>query len=63
MSDFGERSGVVYCQTPWGQWGQTIDEVLVDISVATGTRSKDVRCEIKPRELVVTVSGKVVVEV
>lgn len=63
MSDFDERSGVVYCSVPWGQWGQTIEEVYIEVEVAMGTRSHDIHCEIKPRSISVIVCGKEVIKV
>ena len=67
MSDFDERSGVVYCKTPWGQWGQTIDEVFVEVDVAASSssssssssvRAKDIKCEIRPNAIAVSVRGQ-----
>ena len=40
-----------------------MEEVLVEVEVAVGTRSKDIRCEIKPRELEVTVHQRPVIKV
>lgn len=62
MSHFDERSGVVYCETPWGQWGQTIEEVFVEVNVPEGTRARDVRCSIHPRRITVKVGGEEVIE-
>lgn len=58
MSHFDERSGVVYCKTNWGQWGQTIDEVFVEVDVTEGTKAKDIHCNIKPKAISVTVNKK-----
>ena len=58
MSNFDERSGLVESKTPWGMWTQTIDEVIVEVNVDEGTKSKDVRCNIGPRSIELTVAGK-----
>ena len=63
MSDFDERSGVVYCRVPWGQWGQTIEEVHLEVDVPVGTKSRDIQCEIKPRSISVVIHGKEVIKV
>ncbi len=58
MSDFDERSGVVYSKAPWGQWGQTIDEVFIEVEVSDRSiRAKDIKCEIKPNSIAVSVGG------
>lgn len=60
MSNFDEKSGVVYCKTPWGQWGQTIEEVLIEVEIAEpGTRAKDIKCDIKPNSISVSVANEV----
>lgn len=59
MSDFDERSGVVYSTTPWGQWGQTVDEVFIEVQVSDGgVGAKDIKCEIKPTSILVSVRGE-----
>ena len=63
MSHFDEKSGVVYCHTPWGQWGQTMEEVTVEVEVPEGTKTRDLRCDIKPRSLSIIVNKKDVVRV
>lgn len=63
MSHFDERSGVVYCSTSWGQWGQTIEEVFIEVDVVEGTRPRDIQCELKPKSLSVTVSKKEILKV
>ena len=63
MSHFDERSGVVYCKTGWGQWAQTIDEVFIEVDVTEGTKAKDIRCEIKPKSISVTISKKELIQV
>jgi len=63
MAFFDDRSGIVPCQTPWGQWWQTMDEVFVEINVAEGTRAKDIKCTISTTHLSVVVTGETVIEV
>ena len=60
MSNFDEKSGVVYCKTPWGQWGQTIEEVFIEIDVPeAGVRGKDISCDIKTTSIAVSIRGNV----
>ena len=63
MSDFDERSGVVTCNTEWGQWWQTMDEVWIQINLTEGTRAKDIRCDVATKKLNVCVNGHVTVQV
>ena len=63
MSDFDERSGLVQCKTPWGSWAQTMEEVVVEVDVPVGTKSRDVRCSIQPRNIALSVGGKEVFKV
>lgn len=56
MSNFDEKSGLVYSTTPWGQWAQTIEEVFIEVTVAEGTKSRDIVCDIKPNSISFTVS-------
>lgn len=56
MSNFDEKSGLVYSATAWGQWAQTIEEVFVEVAVAEGTKSRDITCDIKPNSISLTVS-------
>ena len=63
MSHFDERSGLVYCSTKWGQWAQTIEEVYIEVEVADGTKSRDIRCDLTPSSISVTVSQKLILKV
>lgn len=62
MSDFDERSGIVACETEWGRWWQTMDDVTVEIDVLSGTKAKDIKCTIRPTWISVSVSGNIVFE-
>ncbi len=60
MSNFDEKSGVVYCKTPWGQWGQTIEEVFIEVDVTeANVRAKEISCDIKPTSITVAIRGTV----
>ena len=63
MTDFDERSGIVPCQTPWGKWWQTIDDVFMEIPVPDGTKSKEIKVEFKPKYLKVVISGAILIDV
>jgi len=63
MSLFEEKSGVVVCKTDWGSWAQTIDDVVIEINVPKGTKSKEIKCNISPKSLAVSVQGKEIVKV
>ena len=63
MSHFDERSGVVPCQTPWGSWSQTIDEVFVEVSVPEGTKARDISCTITSHSINLVVAKKEIIKV
>lgn len=63
MSDFDEKSGIVACETEWGRWWQTMDDVTVEIHVLLGTKAKDIKCTIRPTWISISVSGSLVFEV
>ncbi|XP_022084849.1 nudC domain-containing protein 2-like isoform X3 [Acanthaster planci] len=58
MAHFDEKSGIVPCQTPWGQWYQTMEEVFVEVNVQEGTKGKMVTVNFDPKHLSCTVKGK-----
>ena len=58
MSNFDERSGLVYCKAPWGQWAQTVEDVFIEVQLEGHTSAKDIVCDMKPRYLSVCVTGK-----
>ena len=53
MAHFDEKSGLVQCRTSWGTWGQTVDDVQIEVNVEKGTKSRDVKCTIQPKEIAV----------
>ena len=63
MSHFDERSGVVYCSTEWGQWAQTIEEVFIEVDVPDGTKSQNIRCDVTPTSISVTVNQQQIFKV
>ena len=63
MSDFDEKSEVAACKTEWGRWYQTMDEVYVEVHLEEGTSGKQVKVNIMPKKLLVTVKGEKVIEV
>ena len=57
---FDEKSGIVLCRTSWGTWGQTVDDVQIEVDVAKGTKGRDVKCTIQPKEISLSVHGETV---
>lgn len=60
---FEERSGVVPCGTPWGQWYQTLEEVFIEVQVPPGTRAQDIRCGLQSRHVALAVGGREILKV
>lgn len=63
MADFDERSGVVACNTEWGLWYQTLDEVSIEIKVSKAVKAKDIIVKSTTSHLFVSVAGKAKIEV
>ncbi|XP_051870234.1 nudC domain-containing protein 2 isoform X1 [Pristis pectinata] len=59
---FEERSGIVPCKTPWGEWYQTMDEVFIDVHVPLGTSAKDIKCNLGSKEIALSVKGTVILK-
>ncbi|XP_044517652.1 nudC domain-containing protein 2 isoform X2 [Gracilinanus agilis] len=55
---FEERSGVVPCGTPWGQWYQTLEEVFIEVQVPPGTRAQEIQCGLQSRHVELAVRGQ-----
>ncbi|KAM4747195.1 nudC domain-containing protein 2 [Rhinophrynus dorsalis] len=55
---FDERSGVVACQTPWGCWYQTIEEVFIEVNVPPGTQAREIQCKLGSRDIALAVKGR-----
>ncbi|XP_060564958.1 nudC domain-containing protein 2-like [Ruditapes philippinarum] len=62
MSNFDETSEVAACTTVWGRWYQTMDEVYVEVNLEEGTIGKQVKVNIMPKRLHVSVKGETVIE-
>eukprot|EP00794_Sanderia_malayensis_P007563 gene7563-8401_t len=60
MDCFEERSGLVTCTTPWGKWGQTIEDVIIYVDVPEGTVSKMIQCVIQFKKISLIVKDTVV---
>ncbi|KAH0503495.1 NudC domain-containing protein 2 [Microtus ochrogaster] len=60
---FEERSGVVPCGTPWGQWYQTLEEVFIEVQVPPGTRAQDIQCGLQSRHVALAVGGREIFKV
>ena len=60
---FDEKSGIVSCNTDWGQWWQNLEEVYVEIDVPEGCSANDIKCICKTKYLSVTVKGKIIIDV
>ncbi|KAM9833402.1 nudC domain-containing protein 2 [Syngnathus typhle] len=54
---FDERSGLVPCQTSWGSWSQTMEEVFIEVNVPPGTSAKEVKCHLATRDIELNVKG------
>jgi len=62
-SHFDEKSGVVFHETSFGRWWQTVAEVVIEVNVEKGTRGKDVSVVIKPSQLECRVKGELIFKV
>lgn len=64
MADnFDERSGLVFSETPWGKWGQTIEDIHILIKVVKGTRAKAIKCNVEPGTIHISVAGQTILKV
>lgn len=63
MANFDEKSGIIPCNTPWGKWLQTVEDVFVEVLVPEGTKCKEISINIQTRTIKVVVSGKEVFSV
>lgn len=62
-SHFEERSGIVPCQTPWGQWYQTMEEIFIEVNVPPGTSAKEIKCVLESKQIQLCVKGREVLKV
>ena len=63
MAHFDDTSGVVSCNTDWGRWWQTMEDVCIEVNLEEGTTARLVQCQIKPKTIKVVVKGNPVIEV
>ena len=61
--NFEEKSGAVPCNTSWGSWYQTMEEVFVEVNVPVGTRAKEVKCTLGSKQAELCVKGQEVFKV
>ena len=63
MSYFDETSGIVACETEFGRWWQTVDEVVIQVDLPEATRAKEISCTVLPSRMKVSVKQKTILEV
>lgn len=63
MAHFDETSGVVPCETPFGRWWQTMEEVNIEIKSTEPLSIKEVKCNIKSGSIECTIRGERILEV
>ncbi|XP_057313569.1 nudC domain-containing protein 2-like isoform X1 [Hydractinia symbiolongicarpus] len=61
-ANFEEKSGLITTTTEWGNWGQTIEDVLIEINVKSGTSPKVIKCVFKHKEIYVSVDKNVILQ-
>ena len=59
---FEDQSGFISSNTSWGKWGQTIDDVTIEIDVPNGISSKEIKCMIKTDRISVIVRNSKILE-
>lgn len=57
-SHFDEKSGIVPCNTEWGRWWQTVDELHIEVKLSANTKSKDVRVNVTNSSIDCKIFGK-----
>lgn len=61
--NFEEKSGLVTTKTGWGNWGQTLEEILIEVDLGREARSRDIKCAIKTRYLSLHMGGECLIQV
>ncbi|XP_050420908.1 nudC domain-containing protein 2-like isoform X2 [Adelges cooleyi] len=56
-SFFDEKSGIIPCNTEWGRWWQTVDEVHIEIKTPA-IKSKDVKVNVTNSKISCDILGK-----
>jgi len=59
-SFFDEKSGIIPCNTEWGRWWQTVDELHIEVTLPVNTKSKDVEVRVTNSNVTCRVLGKTV---
>ncbi|XP_050440603.1 nudC domain-containing protein 2-like [Adelges cooleyi] len=60
MDIFGDSNLIVPCETEWGKWWQTLEEVHVEVNVPKGTKSKEVKVDATNTDITCIVAGKTI---
>ena len=63
MSNIEDKHGIVICETSWGRWYQTAEEVYVDVNAPAGTKGRDVECNFKNQSLTLKIQGNTKIDV
>ena len=58
MAHFDEKSGLILCDTDWGNWSQTVEEVQITVNLKTKTSGRDVTCEIRPNSIKLVIQSQ-----
>ncbi|KAL4097971.1 hypothetical protein QTP88_022650 [Uroleucon formosanum] len=58
VSHFDEKSGIIPCNTEWGRWWQTVDELHIEITLPVNTKSKDVKVNVTNSSITCQIFGK-----
>lgn len=58
VSFFDEKSGIVPCNTEWGRWWQTVDELHIEVKLPINTKSKDVKVNVTNSNITCQIFGK-----
>ena len=61
--NFEEKSGLTTCKTSWGNWGQTIEDIHIEVNLKKGTSAKSISCTIETSHLTIKVNGCIVIKV
>jgi hypothetical protein len=62
MADFEERSGIVTCETEWGRWYQTLEDVNLEINLTPGTKGREVKVDISCRRIECQIRGTIILK-
>lgn len=57
-NDCDEQIGKACCNTKWGKWYQTLEDVIIVVDVEKGTRGKEVSVKIEPQRISCYVRGE-----